>query len=69
MLEVIAAAMAQTFEAKTIDNRKDSTVWLQQLSFKPSLQASGWLLQDNSGTALAFIPTNSNATKNHSALF
>jgi len=39
------------------------------ISFKPSAQGSGWLLHDDSGTALAFVPTEGNAPANHSALF
>jgi len=36
ILEVIAAAMAQTFEGRTLDNRKASAAWLQQQGYTPS---------------------------------
>jgi len=41
----------------------------QLIAFKPSDQGSGWLLQDNNGIALAFIPLAHNLAENHRALF
>jgi len=41
----------------------------QRIAFQPSPQASGWLLRDDTGTALAFIPVQDSAAENHSALF
>jgi len=40
-----------------------------RIAFQPSPQASGWLLRDDTGTALSFIPVAGNAAENHSALF
>jgi len=40
-----------------------------RIAFQPSPQASGWLLRDDTGTALGFIPVLDNAAENHSALF
>jgi len=39
------------------------------VSFKPSPQGAGWLLHDESETALAFMPLQVNTAANHSALF
>jgi len=39
------------------------------VSFHPSPQASGWLLRDDTGTWLAFVPTEGAARENHAALF
>jgi len=41
ILEVTAAAMAQTAEGRTLDNRKDSTAWLQQQGYRPSRPSTG----------------------------
>jgi len=41
----------------------------QMISFQPSPQASGWLLQDATGTALAFVPVPDLAEGTHTALF
>jgi len=39
------------------------------VSFQPSPLASGWLLRDDTGTALAFLPLTENASEAHSTLF
>jgi len=44
--------------------REGSLIHLQ-----PSPGASGWLMRDSNGAALAFVPLDSNAAENHSALF
>jgi len=39
------------------------------IRFQPSDQGSGWLLRDNTGIALAFIPLIDNRVENHRTLF
>jgi len=41
----------------------------QRIAFQPSPQASGWLLRDDTGTTLGFIPVADSAAEQHSALF
>jgi len=39
------------------------------IAFQPSPQTSGWLLRDDTGTALGFIPVADSAAEQHSTLF
>jgi len=39
------------------------------VSFQPSPQASGWLLRDEAGTALAFVPVEGMMRENHLSVF
>jgi len=41
----------------------------KRIRFQPSHQGSGWLLRDESGAALAFIPVDDIQQENHSTLF
>jgi len=55
-----------------LKHKNNPTTRFQQgkiIVFQPSAYGSGWLLRDDTGMALAFIPAIDNMTENHSALF